>query len=252
MGFGRMGWWWWLGLLALGCSRKSEPPGRLEAASTQVAPAPSLAGRTTELFTWGGIPPALAPQPASADLAAPLLAVLFPRSLPSVDRCPDQVASAAQARAEGWLVPRVAHQASGSFSGPGLREQLVDVRVGECGATHAEGWGSRRLVLWADGRVRLDVEAPGRLAGVVDLEGDGVSEILLENGGTAQGLTTSRLKVARIEGQGVKILADLGVVYEGNCGAQTPEDEEVSLVKAIARPGLPLDFELQKDRRPCR
>jgi hypothetical protein len=64
-------------------------------------------------------------------------------------------------------------------------------------------------------------------------------------------VTTVNLAVARLEPQGLVTLAELGVVYEGSCGAQKPEGEEVSLISAVFREGVPLDFELRKERRPC-
>lgn len=157
-----------------------------------------------------------------------------------------------QARAQGNVVPQIATHSSGSFSRSGASEQLLGVLVGECGATHADGWGSRRLVLWADGKIARDVALQGRLAGAADLDGDGRMEVLIESGGTGQGITTTSLIVARLEPQGLAVIADFGVVYEGNCGAQKPEGEEVSIVTAVARGGASLDFDLRKEKRPCK
>lgn len=259
---------WRIGLVLvawsiLGCSsrRKSEERGPVGASVGAANPSPAVASapttttpaRTTVLYGWGGIPPEIAAQKSvPSALSAAVLRGLFPKILPGVDRCPEEAGTPEQARAQGWIVPRVSGRSEGAFSRAGAAEQVLGVLVGECGATHAEGWGSRRLVLWADDKVQRDVALPGRLAGAADLDGDGRLELLLERGGTGQGVTTVNLAVARLEPQGLATLAELGVVYEGSCGAQKPEGEEVSLISAVFREGVPLDFELRKERRPCR
>jgi hypothetical protein len=232
----------------VGCSRK---PADVEQRPTPAAPPVTTPGRSVEIFSWNGVPTSLAARRGAPPAGAAVLSRLFPRSLPGADRCPEAPGTLEQARAQGWIVPQVASHAEGAFSRAGAAELLLAVRVGECGATHAEGWGTRRLVLWAGEQVVQEAELQGRLAGAGDLDGDGRSELLIERGGTNQGITTTSLQVARLTPQGLAVVAELGVVYEGSCGAQKPEGEEVSLVTAVVRDGV-LDFELRKEQRPCK
>jgi hypothetical protein len=232
---------------AVGCSRR---PTEVEQRAVPAVSVVAVPSRSVEIFSWNGVPASLAARRGAPPAGATVLSRLFPRMLSGTDRCPEAPGTLEQARAQGWIVPQVASHAEGAFSRAGAAELLLAVRVGECGATHAEGWGTRRLVLWSGDQVVQEVEVQGRLAGAGDLDGDGRSELLIERGGTNQGITTTSLQVARLTPQGLVVVAELGVVYEGSCGAQKPEGEEVSLVTAVVRNGA-LDFELRKEHRPC-
>ncbi|MCS6898440.1 MAG: hypothetical protein RMJ98_01495 [Myxococcales bacterium] len=239
-----------MAVMTLGCSRKPSATERFDP-PPPAATAEALV-RSLEIFSWDGVPASLAAKHAAPPaLASAVLTRLFPRSLSSADHCPETPGTLEQARAKGWVVPRVTHHVEGSFSRVGAREVALGVRVGECGATHAEDWGTSRLVLWSEDQILYDMELRGRLAGAGDLDGDGLHELLVELGGTNQGITTTSLQVARLSPGGLKIVAELGVVYEGSCGAQKPEGEEVSLVTAVKKNDS-LNFELKKEHRPCR
>jgi hypothetical protein len=254
--------------LALGCSRGSKkapegsssagapatvapavsaPDGAVPAAPTGSAP-PAVSG--TLVYGWDGVPAPFAPETrVNAATAADVIRQVFPLALPGPDRCPDNPPPLSQARARGTVAPRVERMRAGSFSAPGASEMLFDVAVRECGATHADNWGTHRLVLLGGGKIISDLPLAGRLAGSVDLDGDGRHEILVQGSGTGQGVTAVTLTVARLEPSGLVTVKDLGVVYEGTCGSRDPDGEEVTLVSVS--PGR-LDFTARKAQRACR
>lgn len=269
----------WLLILSLGsvgCSRKKQEQGTdlskagkgpnisgsAQATSPksteQVAsPAPSSqpvadAESTIELYGWKGVPSAIAAQKGvPAALSSKLLHTLFPEYLANRERCPEDPGTLEQARMRGFIVPSIESTQVGSFSRAGISEQLFTVSVGECGATHAEGWGSNRLVVWSDGKVTQNIQLSGALSGAVDLDGDGRAEILIEGGGANQGITIVNLIVARLDLHGISTIANLGIVHEESCGSLQPEGVEVSLVTAVRRGGK-VDFDLRKEKRPCK
>jgi len=197
------------------------------------------------------VPAGLGPGPrVEAGAAEAVLGQIFQKYLKDVGQCPDGALTAEQARAQGKVAPRVKSAIAGAFVEPGAAEQVLDISVGECGATHADGWGSHRLVLLRDGKVQANLDLAGKLTGAADIDGDGRKELLIESGGTGQGITTVTLKIARITGAALAVLREIPV-YEGGCGARNPEGEETTRVFVVARGGGAVDFDLLRERRDC-
>lgn len=160
------------------------------------------------------------------------------------------------ARSRGAIVPRVMSKARGSFTAPRTAQTLYLVFVGECGAIHADNWGSDMLVVMQGDIVisRVIIGGGSSLRGVFDLDGDGRQEILLDGGFSNQGATYVSASLARIDGATLTTIKDFGSVYEDNCGFVPPPGkgtERFLVIRAIVNPGAPAEFERETKSLLC-
>ena len=63
----------------------------------------------------------------------------------------------ASARNAGQIVPSVSDLVTGSFTAPGQTETAYLIFTGECGASHAENYGSKRIAIFAGQQLVADV-----------------------------------------------------------------------------------------------
>ena len=147
-----------------------------------------------------------------------VLRAVFPRFLIDEDQC-ESVNSLEEARARGQIVPRVDAAVAGFFTAPHARETLYLVAVGECFATHAENWGTKRAVVLRDGRVVANTEIDGSnsIAKIVDSDGDGIEEIVFSGGFFSQGSLELWASWQEFRGGQLTTIADFGTVLEDSC-----------------------------------
>jgi len=173
--------------------------------------------------------------------ASAVLRLVFPRFMESRDGCGDAGGTMVEQRAAGFIVPAVQSAADGSFTDAGKTERLYEIKVGECWASHADGWGSVLLIVVRDGVVvaREFVSGGSSVHTVVDVDEDGRDELVVTASGTAQGTIS---EVAMLESMGPRGLVqrhDFGLVYENTCdGVTRPEDGGETSTTAIARRSL--------------
>lgn len=253
-------------VLLAGCSSRSESSSRAAPTASAVATAATGAAlavsapvgaqgapdRAVDLYGPEGVAGAKATRPRG-DRAGEqaLLRRAFPRFLASADQCPVDAGPAEKSFREGLFVPTIVTRLTGAFSAPGASEEVLGVSAGECGATHAENFGSRRLLVMRGGQLVASAASAGLPTAAVDIDGDGRSELLIESGGTGQGVTVVSLAVARVEGDRLVVLRDLGTVREDTCAAPSPDGDEVTRVRALSRGGA-VEYEFTKEKRPCR
>jgi hypothetical protein len=158
------------------------------------------------------------------------------------------------ARAQGDFVPFVFEVAAGSFTAPRVSQTLYLITVGECGAIHAENWGSNLLAVFqGDAVVAQSIIAGGSsIGGVFDLDGDGQSEFLLAGGYTGMGETIVVAQLSRFDHAKLVNVKSFGQVLNDSCGSIDPNrGSKFSVIRALAQPVKPLEFHVEQVTKPC-
>jgi hypothetical protein len=158
------------------------------------------------------------------------------------------------ARRAGDFVPGVAEAATGAFTVPRAPQVLYLILNGECGATHADGFGSVTLAVVDHGAIvaRTILGGGSSIDGVFDLDGDGRNEFVVTSGFTNQGSTTESASIMRFDGARLVTIASFGEVSESSCGSPFgAKTESISFVRALVRQGMPPEFKVEKTSRPC-
>lgn len=183
--------------------------------------------------------------------AGAVLSALFPRFLRNGDQCSGKSTSLADARERGDIIPRVNMKATGSFTGVGKQETLYVVAVGECGASHADSWGSTLIASFAGQQVtaKAGLHGGSLVERVVDVDADGRDELVLTSSFTQMGRLTRSVAVGRMMGSDLGEVRDFGWVDDNNC-ASTDADKrhEFTVIKALVQAGRPPEFKTEKVR----
>lgn len=183
-----------------------------------------------------------------------LLRKVFPKFLSDPGQCSGASTSLQDARARGDIVSRVLSVATGSFTATNATQKLYLVFVGECGATHADNFGSNMLVVTEANAVRARISIAGgtSIYSLVDLEGDGRSEVVLTSGFANQGGLVEAASLVRVEPSGLVTLRDFGEVMESNCASiDDTKASEVSVIRALTKVGSSPEFRVEKRTERC-
>jgi hypothetical protein len=130
----------------------------------------------------------------SPDLEKKIFDKIFTKYLSSDKDCPNLSKenlnkNLEQKRQAGLMVPGIVSEVKGSFTGPGLDQTAYLVWVNECDASHAEDFGSKRLVVLSGDQVVLNAETnAASILKALDLNQDGVNALLLTRGWSGQGM----------------------------------------------------------------
>jgi hypothetical protein len=142
----------------------------------------------------------------------------FKKYLKNTNECPEEPGELDEAFEAGYFTPGIVSALGGSFSRPGAKQQLYIVFIGECGATHSEHWGTRRLLLLENGKILINskyfwdsAEHP------MDLDGDGKEEWVATSVFCNQGSCTEEAAIAKIIDSDFQAILDLGSVFEDSC-----------------------------------
>lgn len=253
--------------LACGTPVPDTPPAvapkgssRPSASTAPSGESPKLApveGKATEVVLY--------PEPTGADPristtidpaeATRVLKLVFSKFLSDSKGCVGETKTLKDARDRGLFVPRVTTVVTGSFTEPRSKQRLYTIFVGECGATHADNYGSELLVVVQGDAViaRAEVAGSEAVSRVVDLDGDGKDELLVTGGSTGQGVMVSTATLSRFEGQRLATVSAFGEVHSDNCGSVVqPKEQEVTTVTALAGVGRAPTFRLTKRKGPCK
>jgi hypothetical protein len=158
------------------------------------------------------------------------------------------------ARAAGDFVPSLREVASGSFTERGKPQRLYRIDVGECGASHADHYGSTMLAVFeAEALVASALlEGGTSLNSVFDFDGDGWNEVLLTQGDTHQGENTLSARLVRFEGVRLVVLRSFGEVLDDSCWGGSPgATSTFSVIRARLTAGQPPRFRVVKRSRRC-
>lgn len=187
--------------------------------------------------------------------AQKVINTLYPSHLSQRSQCPTNISSLAQARARGYFVPQVESAADGSFTAAGMKERLYLVWIGECGATHAENYGSDELVVLRSGKVvdRISISGSSSIDRVVDVDGDGRDELILGGGFTGQGETVEMVRLVRLGSGSLWTIRSFGQVLDDDCGSLLAHKQvKYSLIWVTHTPEGAPRFRVEKKVRPCK
>ena len=156
-------------------------PAAVTSKQSGAVPIGAASGDPIVLYGGGGpMPPgrvsALSPRALSA-----LEGRLFPRPSGSPSGCTERwFATLADARRAGEFFPALNACYDGSFTGRHAKERLCEFSLNECGASHAEDFGSKVWIVLNGTRVvgRYPQRGGTSIANIFDLDGDGHDELL--------------------------------------------------------------------------
>jgi hypothetical protein len=128
------------------------------------------------------------------------------------------------ARGAGQIVPSIVDSANGSFTAASQSQTLYVISVSECNASHADNFGTKRVAIFNGPQLVADVDVDFRNSIVkkLDLNLDGIDELLMTSGDMAQGTLTEMASLLSFENGRVKVLEDFGTVNEDSCASGFP------------------------------
>jgi hypothetical protein len=142
----------------------------------------------------------------------------------------------AAARKAGQIVPRIIDSATGSFTSPGESQTAYVIFVGECNASHADNYGTKRIAIFQGPRLIADVDTDFKrdIVRKTDLNSDGVDELLMTGGDMNQGTVVEMAALVSFQGGRFRVLEDFGAVLEDNCGSGRPASTATASVVYIS------------------
>lgn len=178
----------------------------------------------------------------SAATQRTVLSKLFRRYLTDESKCNSNFDASGSsdlltaARKAGEIVPSIADMTTGSFTGPGKTETLYVIFVGECFASHADNFGTRRVAIFSGQQLVADVDVDFKqtIERKTDLNSDGIDELLMTSGYTNQGTTTEMAALFSFQNGRMKVLNDFGVISEDSCASGFPSSETRASVLYIS------------------
>jgi len=147
------------------------------------------------------------------------------------------------ARNAGQIVPSITDVMNGSFTAPGKAETAYVISVSECNASHADNFGTKRVAIFSGPQLLANVDVEFR-SGIVrksDLNGDGMDELLMTTGDTNQGITIETAGLLDFRNSKLRVIEDLGTVFEDSCASELPGSSIKASVITIA-PAAPGDM----------
>lgn len=155
-----------------------------------------------------------------------VLSKVFRKYLTDGDKCSHPVDASgddflAAARRAGQIVPSISDMATGSFTAPGQTQTAYVIFVGECNASHAENFGSKRVAIFSGQQLVADVDVDfrGSIVRKTDLNSDGVDELLMTTGDMAQGTVVEMAGLLEFRNGRVRVIEDFGTVVEDSCAS---------------------------------
>ena len=160
------------------------------------------------------------------------------------------------ARNAGQIVPSILDVATGSFTATGRTETLYLISVGECNATHADNFGTKRAAIFAGEQLvaNVDVDFKSSIVRKTDLNGDGVDELLMTAGDIHQGILTEVAALIEFRGARVHVIEDFGLVTEDSCASLMPGSSAKASVVSMSEampPTMP-KLRIQNYEAGCR
>jgi hypothetical protein len=140
------------------------------------------------------------------------------------------------ARRAGMIVPEVIDMATGAFTAPGERQTAYVIDVSECGASHADNNGSKRIAIFSGDKLVADVDASFKrtILRVTDLDSDGASELLMTGGDMNQGIVIEVASLISLRDGQLRVLQDFEKVTENSCESGLPDSNQMAAVITYA------------------
>jgi hypothetical protein len=160
-----------------------------------------------------------------------ILSAVFKSYLKSADDCKSVDDAGddylAAARKAGQIVPDVVSVATGAFTAPGEQQTAYIISVGECNASHADNYGTKRLAIFSGPKLVADVDTDFQsgILRTLDLNGDGVNELLLVGGDINQGIAVDVATLVDFQGGQLRTIKDFGMTREDACASGSSGSE---------------------------
>jgi hypothetical protein len=142
----------------------------------------------------------------------------------------------ASARRAGQFVPLIGDLETGSFTAPGQRETAYVIWVNECGASHADNYGSKRVAIFSGQQLVADVDSDfkGIMIRKTDLNSDGVDELLMSAGDMGQGTRIEIAALVEFRNGRRRVIEDFGTVVEDSCASGFPGSSSKASVLSMS------------------
>lgn len=170
-----------------------------------------------------------------------VLSKVFRRYLTDENKCNQDFTPSgddylASARRAGQIVPSIAGMITGSFTGPGQMQTAYVIFTGECGASHADNYGSKRVAIFSGQQLVADVDSDfkSHIVRKTDLNGDGVDELLMTSGDMAQGTLIEMAALVEFKNGRMRVIEDFGTVVEDTCASGFPGSSSKASVISIS------------------
>lgn len=170
-----------------------------------------------------------------------VLSKVFRKYLTDENKCSQDFAGGgddylAAARKAGQIAPSVADLATGSFTAPGQVQIAYVIFTGECGATHADNFGSKRVAIFSGQQLIADVDADfkSNIVRKTDLNNDGVDELLLTSGDMAQGTLIEMAALVEFKNGRMRVIQEFGTVVEDSCASGFPDSSSKASVLSMS------------------
>lgn len=196
--------------------------------------------------------------PPAAERA--ILSKIFRKFLPDTAKCNPQFdpGNAADylkvARDAGQFAPSILDQATGSFTAAGQTQTAYLISSNECGASHADNFGSKRMAIFSGDKLvtNVDVEFRSTILRKTDFNGDGIDELLLMTSDMNQGIIVETAALVEFKNGRANVIEDFGQATEDSCGSSMPGSESIAAVISYpAGAGMP-KFRTDHYRSACR
>ena len=140
------------------------------------------------------------------------------------------------ARKAGQIVPSIADVETGSFTAPGQTQTLYIIDVAECNASHADNFGTKRVVIFSGQQLVADVDADfaKNVVKKTDLNSDGVNELLMTTGDMAQGTLIEMATLVSFQNGRRQVLQEFGSVVDDSCASGFPSSKSDASVIYIS------------------
>jgi len=204
----------------------------------------------------GGKPPRI---PAATQRL--VLSKVFRKYLTDESKCSQDFAAGGDsylesARKAGQIVPLISEMVTGSFTAPGQRQTAYVIYTGECGASHADNYGSKRVAIFAGQLLIADVDSDfkGHIVRKTDLDSDGVDELLMTAGDMAMGTLIEIAALVDFRNGRRNVIEDLGTVVEDSCASGFPGSSAKASVLSISdlEPGKMPKVRVDNYQSSCR
>jgi hypothetical protein len=170
-----------------------------------------------------------------------VLSKVFRKYLTSETKCnpkfnPDNSSDPLKAaRNSGQIVPTIVDMAAGSFTSSGQIQVAYVISVGECNASHADNYGTKRVAIFSGQRLiaDMDVDFRGTVVRKTDLNGDGIDELLMTTGDMNQGTLIEMAALVDFQNGRFRVIQDFGTVTEDSCASEMPGSSAKASVISI-------------------
>jgi len=149
-----------------------------------------------------------------------VLSKVFRKYLSDGNKCnPRSEGDLEASRKAGQIAPSIIDSATGSFTAAGQTQTAYVISVAECGASHAEHWGSDRIAIFNGQQLVADLDIGFRSSIVrkTDLNADGVHELLMTSGWTGQGTLIEAAALLSFQNGTLQVIEDFETVVEDGC-----------------------------------